>query len=175
MENTPWSDGVPGVTQRQILPGGSFIYKWTATQYGEYWYHAHHKGQLDDGQYGPLIIHPRKDRPKPFGLISKDQSAIDAMEKAAAEIKPLMLSDWRNINSYESWDIEIAASTELPCFDSLLINGQGKVDCWPAEKLASLLNPTQMALLSVKNLTSLTPKGYFISPVTVSKGVFHSH
>ncbi|KAI0814238.1 multicopper oxidase [Xylaria sp. FL0064] len=167
MLNTPWSDGVPGVTQREIIEGKSFVYKWTATQYGEYWYHAHHLGQLDDGQFGPLIIHPKKDRPKPFGLISKDKDTISAMEKAAAEIKPLMLSDWRNIDSYEAWDIEIAASSELPCFDSLLINGKGKVDCWPAEKLASLLKPQQMALLSLGNFTSLTPKGCLPKQVAV--------
>ncbi|KAI0973814.1 multicopper oxidase [Xylaria arbuscula] len=167
MLGTPWSDGVPGVTQREILQGKSFVYKWTATQYGEYWYHAHHRGQLDDGQYGPLIIHPKKNRTKPFGLISQDKDTISAMEKAASEIKPLMLSDWRNINSYEAWDIEIAASTELPCFDSLLINGQGKVDCWSAEKLASLLNPTQKALLAIGNMTSLTAKGCLPKSVAV--------
>ena len=35
---TPWSDGVPGLSQKPIAPGGSFLYKWTATQYGTYWY-----------------------------------------------------------------------------------------------------------------------------------------
>lgn len=35
--NTPWSDGVPGLSQKPILPGESFTYKWTATQYGTYW------------------------------------------------------------------------------------------------------------------------------------------
>ncbi|KAI0201408.1 multicopper oxidase [Astrocystis sublimbata] len=159
MAGTPWSDGVPGVTQREIPPGGSFVYKWTATQYGEYWYHAHHKGQLDDGQFGPLVIHPRKDRAKPFSLISQDKETIRLIEKAAANIQPLMLSDWRNINSREAFDIELAASTELPCFDSLLINGKGKVDCWPAEKLAKLIKPAQKKLLSIGNLTELTPKG----------------
>ena len=38
---TPWSDGVPGVSQRPIASGGSFTYKWTATQFGSYWY-IHH-------------------------------------------------------------------------------------------------------------------------------------
>lgn len=163
MATSPWSDGVPGVTQREILTGETFIYRWKATQYGEYWYHAHRLGQLDDGQLGPLIIHPKKDRPNPFSLISKDRDTIAAMEKAAHDIKPLMLADWRNINSLEAWDIEIAASTELPCFDSLLINGKGKVDCWPAEKLNSLLGPSQKALLGLGNYTSLTPKGYVAS------------
>jgi len=37
---TPWSDGVPGISQRPIQPGQSFLYRWTATDYGSYWYHA---------------------------------------------------------------------------------------------------------------------------------------
>ncbi|KAI0837705.1 multicopper oxidase [Hypoxylon sp. FL0890] len=162
---SPWSDGVPGVTQREIPTGGSFVYKWTATQYGEYWYHAHHKGQLADGQYGSLIIHPRSSTPTPFNLISKDPQTLSAMEKAAANVKPLILSDWRNIDSSAAWDIEIEASVEIPCFDSLLINGQGKVDCWSADKLASLLQPTQKVLLGILNMTSLTPKGCLPAPV----------
>lgn len=35
---TPWSDGVPGLTQWAILPGQSFRYKWHANTYGTYWY-----------------------------------------------------------------------------------------------------------------------------------------
>ncbi|KAI3318680.1 multicopper oxidase [Xylariaceae sp. AK1471] len=165
--NTPWSDGAPGVTQREIQPGASFRYKWTATQYGEYWYHAHHKGQIDDGQYGPLIIHPKDSRPKPFGLISQDRTTVRAMEKAAVNVQPLMLSDWRNIDSYEAWDIEIAASSELPCFDSLLINGKGRIDCWSSDKLASLTTPQMKALLGLGNFTSLTPKGCLPKSIAV--------
>jgi FtsP/CotA-like multicopper oxidase with cupredoxin domain len=36
--NTPWSDGVPGLSQRPIQPGESFVYRWNANQYGTYWY-----------------------------------------------------------------------------------------------------------------------------------------
>ncbi|EJT69552.1 laccase-1 [Gaeumannomyces tritici R3-111a-1] len=53
---TPWSDGVPGLTQRYIQPGKSFTHKWKADQYGSYWYHAHSRGQIDDGLYGPILI-----------------------------------------------------------------------------------------------------------------------
>ncbi|KAI0856131.1 multicopper oxidase [Xylaria cubensis] len=165
---TPWSDGVPGVTQREIQPGASFSYRWTATQYGEYWYHAHHMGQLDDGQFGPLVIHPKKDRDSPFSLISQDQETILAMEEAAANVKSLILSDWRNINSYESWDIELAAGSEIPCYDSLLVNGQGKIKCWSPEELAPLMTPAMKALLSSGNFTSLTPKGCLPKPVAVA-------
>ncbi|CAI7638973.1 unnamed protein product [Penicillium discolor] len=36
-QGTSWSDGVPGVSQRLITPGGRFVYKFTASQYGTYW------------------------------------------------------------------------------------------------------------------------------------------
>ena len=49
-------DGVPGVSQKAIQPGDTFTYKWTATQYGTYWYHGHVKGQLEDGLFGPIQI-----------------------------------------------------------------------------------------------------------------------
>lgn len=164
MVQTPWSDGVPGVSQREILPGQSFLYKWTATQYGEYWYHAHNRGQVEDGQYGPIIIHPRKDRPTPFGLISSDPSTVAAIEKAVADVKPLVLSDWRNIPSTEAWDIEVAANMEIPCYDTLLINGKGKIDCWSASKIASLLSAGQLFDLKIGGATAMTPKAYASTP-----------
>ncbi|KAF4768051.1 hypothetical protein HAV15_002233 [Penicillium sp. str.  len=55
-QGTSWSDGVPGVSQRLITPGGGFVYKFTASQYGTYWYHSHCAGQIMDGLYGPIYI-----------------------------------------------------------------------------------------------------------------------
>ncbi|KAK3326870.1 multicopper oxidase [Apodospora peruviana] len=157
---TPWSDGVPGVTQRQIQPSRSFTYKWTATNYGSYWYHAHHRGQLDDGMYGPILIHPKKQLLSPFGLIAKgDQKTLWAIEKAAANPKQVLLSDFRHFTSEEVQELTVASNLELPCYDSVLINGKGNVDCWSAEKLASLVRPDQAFLLQAANVTSMTAKG----------------
>lgn len=36
--DTPWSDGVPGVSQVAIAPGATYMYKWKADEYGQYWY-----------------------------------------------------------------------------------------------------------------------------------------
>ncbi|KAL2127638.1 hypothetical protein VTI74DRAFT_10379 [Chaetomium olivicolor] len=99
MHLTPWSDGVPGVTQRHIQPGRPFIYKWTATQYGSYWYHAHQSGQLDDGLYGAITIRPSKHLATPFSLITTDKDVLKAIKRAAAASQPLMVSDFRHTPS----------------------------------------------------------------------------
>lgn len=46
--------GYPG-----IAPGKTFTYQFRVKQSGTYWYHAHTKGQEQDGLYGALIIHPK--------------------------------------------------------------------------------------------------------------------
>ena len=53
---TPWSDGVPGVTQKAIRPGASFRYQWTADEAGVYFYHSHDRGQIMDGLYGAIVV-----------------------------------------------------------------------------------------------------------------------
>ncbi|MET9466311.1 multicopper oxidase family protein [Streptomyces sp. NPDC006544] len=49
-------DGVPGLTQRDIAPGGSFTYRFAVTQPGTYWFHPHSGLQQDRGLYAPLIV-----------------------------------------------------------------------------------------------------------------------
>ncbi|MFG2042876.1 multicopper oxidase family protein [Dactylosporangium sp. NPDC048998] len=49
-------DGVPGVTQPPIAPGGRFTYEFTAPDPGTYFYHPHSGVQLDRALYGVLIV-----------------------------------------------------------------------------------------------------------------------
>ncbi len=51
-------DGVPGVTQDVVKPGGSFDYHFTAPDAGTYWYHSHNRSleQVERGLYGPIIV-----------------------------------------------------------------------------------------------------------------------
>lgn len=76
----PWQmDGVLGVTQQGIPPGGVFHYQFTLYQSGTYWYHAHAGLQEQQGLYGALLIDPPK---KPPYHYTKD--------------KVIVLSDWSN-------------------------------------------------------------------------------
>ena len=159
MHETPWADGVPGVTQRQVHGGESFSYKWHATQYGSYWYHAHQLGQVEDGLYGAIVIHPSKHLAKPWSLISQDETVISAIDLAAKEPYPLLLADHRHRTAEDIVALSHAANTELPCFDSILFNGKGSVNCIPAEERLTLLTPQQANTLKANNVTNFTPKG----------------
>ncbi|MFD9413070.1 multicopper oxidase family protein [Streptomyces sp. NPDC059989] len=54
-------DGVPGLTQRDIAPGGSFAYRFAVTHPGTYWFHPHTGVQQDRGLYAPLIVEDPKE------------------------------------------------------------------------------------------------------------------
>lgn len=55
----PWQmDGVLGISQHGIPPGGVFHYQFTLHQSGTYWYHAHAGLQEQQGLYGAFLIDP---------------------------------------------------------------------------------------------------------------------
>ncbi|NNE17429.1 MAG: multicopper oxidase domain-containing protein, partial [Myxococcales bacterium] len=51
-------DGVPGVTQDPVRPGGSFTYRFTPKDVGTFWFHPHVRTseQVERGLYGVLIV-----------------------------------------------------------------------------------------------------------------------
>lgn len=57
-------DGVPGFNGfTGIKPNQDFVYRFKVRQNGTYWYHAHSKGQEQDGLYGALVIYPKNKQP----------------------------------------------------------------------------------------------------------------
>src|SRR5690606_37947391 len=53
-------DGVAGVTQDAVPPGGTFTYRFVAEDAGTYWYHSHQVShrQVVAGMYGALVVEP---------------------------------------------------------------------------------------------------------------------
>ena len=51
-------DGVPGLTQDSIPPGGSHTYEFTLHQHGTFFYHSHMAMQEMMGMIGLFIMHP---------------------------------------------------------------------------------------------------------------------
>ena len=122
--DTPWSDGVPGVSQMPIAPGATFVYKWTADEYGQYFYHAHHRGQIDDGLVGAIVISPPANEPSPFSLISNAAADIAAMEKAELAPHPILVSDWKAISFEDLYAMEVASGVDITCPDTIIVNGK---------------------------------------------------
>jgi manganese oxidase len=55
-------DGVVGVIQEAVPPGGSFVYEFVVSHAGTFMYHSHAQDaaeQIDAGLYGPLIVDPQ--------------------------------------------------------------------------------------------------------------------
>lgn len=78
----PWQmDGVLGVSQKGIPPGGVFHYQFTLHQAGTYWYHSHAGLQEQQGLYGAFVIDPLQ---APRYKYTKDYVVV--------------LSDWSNTN-----------------------------------------------------------------------------
>ncbi len=69
-------DGVPGVTQQPVAPGGSFTYKVHFPDAGVYWYHSHVKTYIEQvmGQFGNIIV----DSPDPsyYSPANEEQALI---------------------------------------------------------------------------------------------------
>lgn len=79
-------DGVPYLTQPQILPGTTFTYRFPVVQHGTHWYHSHSGLQEQIGMYGNLVLLKRADD-KTFRKGIDDLPAI-----------PIVLSEWTNLN-----------------------------------------------------------------------------
>ena len=91
-------DGVPGFNGfNGISPNEEFVYKFKVRQSGTYWYHAHSKGQEQDGLYGSLVIYPKNKKP----LAAHEQAERDYV---------VMLSDFHEKTSDQiQKDLKISA------------------------------------------------------------------
>ena len=58
-------DGVAGVTQDAVAPGGRYTYRFRAEQVGTFWYHTHQVSskEVRRGLFGAFVIEPRATRP----------------------------------------------------------------------------------------------------------------
>jgi FtsP/CotA-like multicopper oxidase with cupredoxin domain len=90
-------DGVGGLTQPVIPPGGTFVYEWTFRQHGTFMYHSHHDEmtQMALGLMGMLVVHPRDTAPD--DLVDRDFALLTAtwkIEPGASRPDPNEMSDF---------------------------------------------------------------------------------
>jgi manganese oxidase len=60
IEDTIANDGMPGISQPPVEPGGRFVYEFDVHQEGTYFYHSHMAMQEMAGMLGGFIMHPKE-------------------------------------------------------------------------------------------------------------------
>ncbi|TEA17091.1 oxidoreductase ptaK [Colletotrichum sidae] len=138
-QKTPWMDGVSGITQCPIVPGGSFTYRWKATTFGSSWWHGHHALQYAGGLWGPIVIHGPQH------------------EEYDIDLGPITMSDFYH-RDYEgiAWGAISTSSNDnvtVPTSANQLINGMNPYDC--------SLSPYQYPTITNATCHSDAPKPKF--------------
>ncbi len=157
----PWQmDGVSGVSQQPIPPGGVFHYRFTPQQSGSYWYHAHTGLQEQQGLYGGIIIMPKTPIPyyynKDFVIVLSDWSntlpeqiyanlkKVDGYYDSRFPLQPSLLKfirDYRNatplkrqqlLRSYKMMQTSRMNIYDFSdiAYDAYLLNGQVNQHPW---------------------------------------------
>ncbi|KAL6405306.1 hypothetical protein AUP68_11057 [Ilyonectria robusta] len=165
---TPQMDGVPGVTQDPIPPGGNFTYRFsTASEYGFFWYHSHFRAYYNDAIRGPVLIRPAASRQRPFASLVRNGDDGAAVVEAERDAINILLNDW----THELSDVVFARYLKtgaLPsCVDSILANGNGRVQCLPqttSRPSSTMLmhhsaSQTSSGIPDMSGMDSLNPRG----------------
>ena len=103
------NDGVPGLTQEQVPPGGSFTYTLRFPDAGIYWYHPHVREDLqqDLGLYGNIFVRP----PVPAPVDREEYLILDDLLVGADGLVP--------------WGAERSTHAAMGRFGNLLlVNGE---------------------------------------------------
>jgi L-ascorbate oxidase len=113
---TPWSDGVPFVSQCPIQPGQSYVYDFVLDSPGTLWWHSHTDLQKSS-LYGALIIHG-------------DENSVG---RGRIQDKVILLNDWyHNSSADEIKGLDAKLPNPFVWIgdpQSLLINGRGQFNC----------------------------------------------
>ncbi|KAK9234747.1 multicopper oxidase-domain-containing protein [Lipomyces kononenkoae] len=138
-KDTPWMDGAPGVSQRPIFPGESFVYNFTTEgQYGSYWYHAHMRSYYQDGIKGPIYIRPASHTPRPYDVVTEgNPTATEILMGLERNPTPLYVMDWTKLPTDAIYQKAINYGIDPACVLGYLINGKGRVTCPSNETLAT--------------------------------------
>jgi FtsP/CotA-like multicopper oxidase with cupredoxin domain/plastocyanin len=136
-------DGVPGVSQEPVPPGGDFTYEFVATNPGTRMYHSHvdTNGQLEVGLYGALLVEPREPEP-----VAYDREFTYILDEKALDFTPDVALGRAEVRNREGGNGRGGAFD----FDLFLINGKAG-DAIPPLRIA----PGERIRLRLINLGSL--------------------
>jgi FtsP/CotA-like multicopper oxidase with cupredoxin domain len=94
-------DGVAGVTQDTVKPGGTHTYRFLAEQVGTFWYHSHQASseQVEKGLYGALVVAPAP--------------PADSSAQAVPDEAVVVDHSWRGPQGFLAGDKEADAGTRV--------------------------------------------------------------
>ncbi|TDZ14868.1 Laccase abr2 [Colletotrichum orbiculare MAFF 240422] len=125
-----WNDGVAGVSQFPILPRGNFTSVIdTAGSWGLNWYAEHTTAASADGLYGMVYVAPSPSRPRPYRFITTDDIELRKIMEAEKEIRHLAIKNHQHRDTGWKMLRMRAEGSEFYCYDSLIVNGKGRVHC----------------------------------------------
>ena len=98
-------DGVSGLTQPEVMPGGQFRYQFQLNDSGTYWYHSHAKtwSQVARGLYGPLIVEDESDPAVDHDLVLMIDDWLLANDGTIDEASFGSLHDWSHGGRLGNW------------------------------------------------------------------------
>lgn len=133
-------DGIPGVTQNAVQPGGSFTYEFTANVPGTYWYHSHQDSvnQIDRGLYGAFIVEGKDDNINRDYTVMLDEwnsagtanmsmgnmSSMDHSKMNMDSPSPSPSNDSHSGQGGDAKANEPAAAHNMNMYDLLTVNGK---------------------------------------------------
>ncbi len=152
-------DGVPGVTQEPIEPGGTFVYEFTPKDAGTFWFHPHVRSseQVERGLYGTLIVE-------------------DDISKQYTQDKLWVIDDWRldkdkQVN--EAFNTPMDLMHDGRWGNVITVNGKlNKVlNAKPGERIRLRLVNTSNARIYMPNFEGLNAKIIAVDGMYVRESV----
>ncbi|KAF4780665.1 hypothetical protein HER10_EVM0000708 [Colletotrichum scovillei] len=125
-----WNDGTAGISQYPILPRGNFTSVIDTTgSWGLNWYAEHTTAASADGLYGMVYVAPSPSRLRPYRLITKNDTELRKIMEAEKQVRHLAIKNHQHRDTGWKMLRMRAEGSEFYCYDSILVNGKGRVHC----------------------------------------------
>ncbi|KAJ0142805.1 Uncharacterized protein HZ326_14374 [Fusarium oxysporum f. sp. albedinis] len=125
-----WNNGTAGLSQFPTLPRSNWTNAYdTSGSWGLNWFIDHTTTASADGLAGALYIAPSLDRPRPYHLITNDTLELRQINQAEREIQHLIIQSHQHRDTVWKLLRMRAEGSEYYCYDSILVNGNGRVHC----------------------------------------------
>ncbi|KAF5689871.1 multicopper oxidase [Fusarium denticulatum] len=126
----PWNDGTAGLSQFPTLPRSNWTNAYdTAGSWGLNWFIDHTTTASADGLAGAVYVAPSPDRRRPYHLITNDTLELRQINQAEREIRHLIIQNHQHRDTVWKLLRMRAEGSEYYCYNSILVNGKGRVHC----------------------------------------------